>query len=117
MSDREVLGQALASTAIYVAVRPIMSSSVSLEPVLEAHVRLILLAGAEPFYLEIPMAVIDPLCLKPLKYLVFLGWCILGVDGHLAVDGDDEVGTDGVLNAGETYFYVTSVKKATGGFF
>jgi hypothetical protein len=107
-----------------VAVRPIMASSgqssgsAALEPVLQTHVRLILLGGADPFYLEIPIAVINPLCLKPLKYLVFLGWCILGVDGVLAdVDGGDEIDTDELLDAGETYFYVTNINEATGGFF
>jgi hypothetical protein len=41
----------------------------------------------------------------------------LGVDGVLAVDGGNEVDIDGVLDAGETYFYATDINKATGVFF
>jgi hypothetical protein len=82
------------------------------------HVRLILLDGADsPFYLEIPITVINPLFLKPRKYLVFLGWCILGFDGVLAVDeGGDEIDTDGDLDAGGTYYYVADIDEATGEF-
>jgi hypothetical protein len=111
--------------AIYVAVRPIMASSgpgfgsAAFEPVPQTHVRLILLDDADsPFYLEIPIPVINHLCLKPRKYLVFLGWCVLGIDGVLAVDSDggDEINTDGILDAGGTYYYVTDIDEATGGF-
>jgi len=93
------------------------SGSAALEPP-QTHVRLILLNDADSsFYLEIPIAVINPLCLKPRKYLVFLGWCILGIDGVLAVDdGGDEINTDGGLDAGGIYYYVADIDEATGGF-
>ena len=49
------------------------------------HVGLILLekkyAGKkECCYLDIPLDTIDKLCPKPRKYLVYLAWCILGLD-------------------------------------
>ena len=37
----------------------------------------------DPFYLEIPIQTVSRLCLKPLKYLRFIGWCVLGVLGEL----------------------------------
>ena len=42
----------------------------------------------DPFYLEIPIQTVSRLCLKPLKYLRFIGWCVLGVLGELV----DQVG-------------------------
>jgi hypothetical protein len=48
---------------------------------LSQQIRLVLLTHRNsPFYLQIPLAHINSLCLKPLKYLLFLGWCILRVD-------------------------------------
>ena len=81
-----------------------MSSST---PVIEVgHVRLILLQDKNSqFYLDIPLNTIESLCLKPLKYLLFLGWCILGVEGVLE-HGGEEVDTDGILGAHEIYYYV-----------
>lgn len=100
----------------FLGLRVHWSVSVALEPVPQAHVRPILLDGADsPFYLEIPIAVINSLCLKPRKCLVFLGWCI-GIDGVLAVDDDDQINTDRVLDARGTYYYVTNIDQATGGF-
>ncbi|OAX35777.1 hypothetical protein K503DRAFT_802544 [Rhizopogon vinicolor AM-OR11-026] len=43
----------------------------------------------------------------PLKYLLFLGWCILGVEGVLALTQDgDGIDTDGDLDNQGTYHYV-----------
>ena len=51
----------------------------------EGHVALVLLQeAASSFYLQIPLNIIGSLCLKPRKYLLFLGWCIFGVEGVLA---------------------------------
>ena len=76
----------------------------------QTHVHPILLDGANShFYLEIPIAIINLLCLKPLKYLLFLGWCVLGIDGR------DEINTDEDLDAGRTYYYVTP--RPRGGLF
>ena len=84
----------------------IMSSS-NIHVIDVGHVRLILLHDENSsFYLDIPLNIIESLCLKPLKYLLFLGWCILGVEGVLAYESDgDEVDTDGILSAREIYYY------------
>jgi len=74
----------------------------------QGHVAFILLYGEDAsFYLEIPLDVINSLCLRPRKYLVFLGWCILGVEGVLALEHDGEgIGTDGNLDNQGIYYYV-----------
>lgn len=73
------------------------------------HVRLILLQEEDSsFYLEIPLDIIHSLCLKPRKYLVFLGWCILGVEGVLTRNDDDEIETDGDLDDEGIYYYATA---------
>jgi hypothetical protein len=71
------------------------------------RVRLILLQDEDSsFHLDIPLDIIKSLCLKPLKYLLFLGWCILGVEGVLASEPDRvAVDTDGILNEREIYYY------------
>lgn len=59
------------------------------------------------FYLDIPLEIIQSLCLKPLKYLLFLGWCILVTEGVLAhKHKGDEISTDGNLNEHEIYYYI-----------
>ena len=73
------------------------------------HVALTLLEDEESaFYLQIPLGIIHALCLKPLKYLLFLGWCILGAEGVLSLQPDDHVGIDTDEDAvgGEVYHYV-----------
>ena len=61
------------------------------------------------FYLQIPLARINSFCLKPLKYLLFLGWCILGVEGELSVQpGGEGVDPDGQLNDQDIYYYVAN---------
>ena len=84
----------------------------SVEPVVsipQGHVRLILLSvNDSSFYLQIPLDIIGSLCLKPRKYLVFLGWCILGVEGQLARENDGRgISTTGVLEDQGIYYYVT----------
>ncbi|KAF9513409.1 hypothetical protein BS47DRAFT_1344194 [Hydnum rufescens UP504] len=54
-----------------------------LQPVPQGYVRLLLLPK-KGFYLEIPIPCIQSLCLRPLKYLTFLAWSILGQEGTLA---------------------------------
>ena len=50
------------------------------------HVRLYLVVEEDSmFYLEIPLDVIHALCLNHRKYLLYLGWCILGVEGSLSL--------------------------------
>ena len=50
---------------------------------------------------------------EALKYLCFLGWYILGVEGVLAYAPDedaDEVDTDGILSEHEIYYYNAEVE-------
>ena len=85
------------------------SSAESDTPIIEeGHVRLILLqAENSSFHLDIPLEIIQRLCLKPLKYLRFLGWCIFGVEGVLAYESDgDAIDTNGNLQEHEIYYYV-----------
>lgn len=72
------------------------------------HVALVLLEiGDSSFYLEIPLDVIRSLCLKPRKYLLFLGWCIFGVEGTLArTRRGHELTTDGTLVDGGIYHFL-----------
>jgi hypothetical protein len=65
-------------------------------------------------YLQIPLDTIGSLCLKPRKYLLFLGWCILGVEGALALDrGGSGIDTNGGLDNQEIYYYVTAADSGT----
>jgi len=84
---------------------PAVSDTASIEA---GHVRLILLHDANSsFHLDIPLEIIESLCLKPLKYLLFLGWCILGAEGVLAYERDgNEIDTDGNLGEHEIYYFV-----------
>lgn len=79
----------------------------------EGHVALVLLPvegnpGGSNFYLEIPIGIINSLCLRPRKYLRFLGWCILGNTGKLSfVRGGEEIDDpDGGVQDREVYYYV-----------
>jgi hypothetical protein len=65
---------------------------------LVGHVHLVLYEH-EPhnFYLEILIAIIDTLCLKPRKYLRYLDWCVLGALGTLRDAEMNDVDLDGNL--------------------
>jgi hypothetical protein len=91
-----------------VAQPPSVNSVDSVASIPEGHVRLILLSDDNSsFYLQIPLGIIESLCLKPCKYLVFLGWCILGVEGRLArEDGGSGITTNGSLEDQGIYYYV-----------
>ena len=84
---------------------PAESDTLSIEA---GHVRLIPLQDDNSsFHLDIPLEIIESLCLKPLKYLLFLGWCILGVEGVLTYERDgNEIDTDGNLGEHEIYYFV-----------
>src|SRR6266446_458230 len=43
----------------------------------------LILSSDDQFFLEIPLDIILPLCNSPRKYLRYLGWCVLGVEGTL----------------------------------
>jgi len=70
----------------------------------QGHVVLVLLQEVSTFYLQIPLG---SLCLKSCKYLLFLGWCILGVEGVLALKNDDDgIDTDRNLDDRGIYYYI-----------
>ena len=81
----------------------------------QGHVALVLLREeVSTFYLQIPLDIIGSLCLKPRKYLLFLGWCILGVEGVLALEHDgDGVDTDGNLDDRGIYYYIVAAGLGT----
>ncbi|KIJ30113.1 hypothetical protein M422DRAFT_268360 [Sphaerobolus stellatus SS14] len=59
------------------------------------------------FYLEIPIWVVTQHCLKPFKYLRYIGCAVLGVEGVIKDGNLDEISVDdGVFTPGKTYFYV-----------
>jgi hypothetical protein len=69
-----------------------MAGIIQLPPL--GHVQL-LLFEPQNFHLEIPVNIISNLCLRPLKYLRYLGWCVLGVKGTLEDAHSNEVDLDG----------------------
>ena len=75
--------------------------------IVDNHVRLVLHRSSD-FYLEIPIAVVENLVLKPYKFLRYLGWSILGIPGDLqdtqgvAVDLE---GTELIPNSTYRYHY------------
>ena len=60
-------------------------------------------------YLEIPIEKIEALCRYPLKYLQYLGWSILGVEGYVSatLQSGRHLLVQGVLENRKTYYYVT----------
>lgn len=84
--------------------------------------RLYLVPELVDFYIDVPTTVALSLCLYPVKYLRYLGYCILGVDGRITrhkkppsssssspdSDGHDEPeempDSQTPLDAGEYYF-------------
>ena len=72
------------------------------------HIRLILLPDPQ-LYLEVPLNIICSLCLKPRRYVVYFGWCIIGVEGGLAEHhGGGRMAFDGALDDQGIYYYVTN---------
>ena len=57
----------------------------------EGHVGLVLLTdGDSSFYLEIPLVAINANSLDAAKYLLFVGWCVMGAEGLLSLQPDGE---------------------------
>lgn len=71
-------------------------------------IHLVLLSQENPFYLEIPTAIIATLCLSPRKYLRYLGWCVLGAIGVLSDVQGNEIALDGELVDQGVYRYIVS---------
>ncbi|KIJ32682.1 hypothetical protein M422DRAFT_35730 [Sphaerobolus stellatus SS14] len=59
----------------------------------------------EKFYLEIPVSFIEQHYRSPLKFLLYLGWCILGTHGDLRDSQRREVRLDGQLLKRGTYYF------------
>ena len=80
------------------------------------YVALVLLEDkGSSFYLQVPLTTIHASCSKPLKYLLFLGWCILSAEGALSLEHDDRDGinTDEDAVGGEIYDYVPAAPLGT----
>ncbi len=60
-----------------------------------------------PSILEIPLDSINANCLDAAQYLLFVGWCILGVEGVLSLkpDGEERDPNDYIVEQG-IYHYV-----------
>jgi hypothetical protein len=73
------------------------------------HVSLVLplvKGSSKQFHLQIPLEIIHSLCSKPCKYLIYLGWCILGVEGQLTLRrGGNIINRDGDLANRGVYYY------------
>ena len=70
------------------------------------HVHLVLFEQVhESFYLEIPVTVIRTVCLRPCKYLRYLGWCVLGIEGSLQDEQGHQVELSGNLVDQGVYHY------------
>lgn len=64
----------------------------------------------EALYLEIPLERTRSLCLKSVKYLRFLAYAILAVDGTIAHDqpsGQNALADESQLDDGESYIFVS----------
>ncbi|KAJ7023795.1 hypothetical protein C8F04DRAFT_1401491 [Mycena alexandri] len=71
------------------------------------HVHLILSHSTDDFYLKIPISIVDSNSVHPLKYLRFLGWCIIGILGTIRSHRADADLVETVpLQDEGTYFYV-----------
>ncbi len=77
----------------------------------EGNIQLILVRALNDlptFYLEIPLDHLNSLSDRPRKYLRYLGWCIMGVEGRIARDSphpEVDIGDEGGLHAGSVYSY------------
>lgn len=69
-------------------------------------IHLVLLSQQNPFYLEIPTAIVGTVCLSPRKYLRYLGWCVLGIIGVLKDEQGNEIALDGELVDQGVYHYI-----------
>ncbi|KAJ7146086.1 hypothetical protein C8R44DRAFT_863895 [Mycena epipterygia] len=72
------------------------------EPVFRLHLALEL----KELYMDVPVSTASPLCLYPVKYLRFWGYCILGIDGTITTEHFEgaEIPEADLLDAGVYYF-------------
>jgi hypothetical protein len=69
-------------------------------------IHLILLSQENPFYLEVPTAIVATLCLSPRKYLRYLGRCALGISGALEDEQGNEIALEGEFVDQAVYRYI-----------
>ncbi|KAJ7246669.1 hypothetical protein C8J57DRAFT_1724736 [Mycena rebaudengoi] len=71
-----------------------------------AHVRPLLSHEVDTFYLDIPISVVTANCLRPIKYLRFIGWCVIGILGtvNAARDGQ-EIAHNAHIQDQAIYYY------------
>jgi len=74
------------------------------------HVGLVLLGDGDlesSFYMEIPTDTINANSLNAASYLLFVGWCVLGVEGILSLKpGGAELNPNDNIEEEEIYYYV-----------
>ncbi|KAJ7473168.1 hypothetical protein B0H11DRAFT_2430528 [Mycena galericulata] len=74
----------------------------------EPAFRLYLAPELGDLHLDVPISVVSSLCLYPVKYLRYLGYCILGVTGTItwSLDGEEiqEIPDEDPVDAGVYYF-------------
>jgi hypothetical protein len=99
------------------------NQSYQLQPPEQGRIRLLIYKptdGLGSLYLEIPIPIIVSLCRRPRKYLRYLGWCILGTKGHVAMDYphlEDDIGDEGSLEDQGIYRYCYYSNGDPEGFF
>lgn len=72
----------------------------------EGHVQLVLFEQKpNSFYLEVPLHTIRNVCHHPPRYLCYLGWCVLGVEGSLQDWEQHQVNLDVELVDQGVYYY------------
>ncbi|KAF7322556.1 ER-Golgi vesicle protein transport Sft2 [Mycena chlorophos] len=73
----------------------------------EGTVKLVL-SPTNHFYLRIPIFRIQANCLSPVKYLLYLGWCILGQLGSLKYNREDDhvLAQEDAIEPYRTYYFV-----------
>ena len=89
------------------------NQSFELPPPEHGKIRFILYRPAkssDSLFLEIPTSIPSSSCLRPRKYLRYLGWCVLGVEGRVWMDFphvEHCIGDEGPLEDQGVYRYYT----------
>jgi hypothetical protein len=69
------------------------------------HIHLILSHSTDDFYLKIPISVVQSNSIRPIKYLRFLGWCIMGILGTVKSDRAGAGLADNALLQNQAIYY------------
>jgi hypothetical protein len=68
-------------------------------------------------FLEIPIEHITPLCVRPRKYLRYLGWAIMGIERRVARVSPNpqvDIGDEGALESQNVYAYRNPTTETEG---